>query len=669
MSQGLKISELEKRLKITRRQVNYSIHKLNDWLSENNLPIIENKRQTGLAVDPAVIREFPSLMDMEATNEYVPSENERISLILLMLLGRKEEMSLYHFSSALKVSRNTILSDLKKMEEMLSKRDLILFYTRRDGYVIQGGEMEKRKLLGELVNKLIESSEGEKWLLSVMELQESELEHLRQRFEAIEKKLNTRFTDEKLHSLPIILSLLYRRIHRGRHPEAYEIRFVDLSNTKEFQLVEDLFWNMEEINEQDRLYITLQLLSSSVASPNVDEEGLEDAAVQAIQQFVGNFEKIACVTFQERNQLLQKLYQHMKPAFYRIIFGLSVENPLLKEIQTEYGEIHHLVKRSILPLEHFVGKEILEDEVAYLTILLKSSLQQQGDDILERPKAVVVCPNGISVSKLLFENLKEMFPEIIFLDHISVRDFMNYQLDFDLVFSTVFLRTEKKVFVIKPLFTDMEKRNLKLQVFQELKGVSPTTIDYEGLVDLIQMHGDIPNPDSLKQALKTFFNKGQAFRAEIQEEIKLTLVDIIPKEFIQLQQTASSWEEAIRLAAQPLIEAKTVKPEYADAIIRMIHRNGPYMLIAPNVAIPHASPEDGVNRLSMSVMTLKEAIPFSEELSIQVIIVIAAVDRRMHLKALTQLNNLVSDETNVTAIIEAAEVDEISSLFQQFSIT
>ena len=49
----------------------------------------------------------------------------------------------------------------------------------------------------------------------------------------------------------------------------------------------------------------------------------------------------------------------------------------------------------------------------------------------------------------MFHELRELFPEIIFLDYLSVREFMNYSLEFDLVFSSVRLETDKKLFLTK----------------------------------------------------------------------------------------------------------------------------------------------------------------------------------------------------------------------------
>ncbi|MFP3490949.1 transcription antiterminator BglG, partial [Staphylococcus sp. SIMBA_130] len=76
----------------------------------------------------------------------------------------------------------------------------------------------------------------------------------------------------------------------------------------------------------------------------------------------------------------------------------------------EFKELHHLVKRSIGPLAELIGDDIPESETTYVTMLIGGWMNRQGESIEEKIKAVVVCPQGVSVSKLMFNELKELFP-------------------------------------------------------------------------------------------------------------------------------------------------------------------------------------------------------------------------------------------------------------------
>ena len=58
-----------------------------------------------------------------------------------------------------------------------------------------------------------------------------------------------------------------------------------------------------------------------------------------------------------------------------------------------------------------------------------------------------------------------------------------------------------------------------------------------------------------------------------------------------------SWQKAIEIAATPLLEKNKIKESYIQAMIGNIKKFGEYIIIAPNVAMPHSRPEDGVNVL------------------------------------------------------------------------
>lgn len=87
---------------------------------------------------------------------------------------------------------------------------------------------------------------------------------------------------------------------------------------------------------------------------------------------------------------------------------------------------------------------------------------------------------------------------------------------------------------------------------------------------------------------------------------------LITEKSVLLNQHADSWEEAVRIAARPLVESEAVKPEYVDAIIKSTHHYGPYYLLMEGMAMPHARPEDGVNRNAFSLVTFDTPVPFSD---------------------------------------------------------
>lgn len=76
-----------------------------------------------------------------------------------------------------------------------------------------------------------------------------------------------------------------------------------------------------------------------------------------------------------------------------------------------------------------------------------------------RKRAIIVCPNGISIAVLLENTLKNLLPEIDFIMSMSAREFYRKDYDVDFIFSAVPLKTEKKVFVVNNFLSEQENAN------------------------------------------------------------------------------------------------------------------------------------------------------------------------------------------------------------------
>ena len=80
---------------------------------------------------------------------------------------------------------------------------------------------------------------------------------------------------------------------------------------------------------------------------------------------------------------------------------------------------------------------------------------------------------------------------------------------------------------------------------------------------------------------------------------------LIENNSIRLGLEAADWKEAVKLTVEPLIESGAILPEYYDAIIESTEEYGPYYILMPGMAMPHARPEAGVQRDAFSLITLQ----------------------------------------------------------------
>lgn len=162
-------------------------------------------------------------------------------------------------------------------------------------------------------------------------------------------------------------------------------------------------------------------------------ELLRDAGMHMLERF----ESISCVRLDGRTEFLEILYQHMKPAVYRIWLWYHVEPDITDMILPKYQYLHEIVRKAVRPYEVYLTCTFPDPELVYITVLFASWLHKEGKliQVQEKERAVVVCTNGLTVSQYLFVSLSELLPEIEFLECLSLRDFYEYDKDFQIVFS------------------------------------------------------------------------------------------------------------------------------------------------------------------------------------------------------------------------------------------
>ncbi|MFO7944348.1 MAG: PTS sugar transporter subunit IIA [Anaerolineales bacterium] len=99
------------------------------------------------------------------------------------------------------------------------------------------------------------------------------------------------------------------------------------------------------------------------------------------------------------------------------------------------------------------------------------------------------------------------------------------------------------------------------------------------------------------------------------------------------------WREAIRAVCAPLLEAEAIQSTYIDRCIEMVDEHGPYMVVAPGIALAHARPEDGVLRLCLSVATLSDPVLFHHPQNdpVDLILAFGSPDNQQHIHLLTAL--------------------------------
>ncbi len=144
--------------------------------------------------------------------------------------------------------------------------------------------------------------------------------------------------------------------------------------------------------------------------------------------------------------------------------------------------------------------------------------------------------------------------------------------------------------------------------------------------------------------------------------------EIISLENIQVHQKAADWKQAIRIAGQPLISGKSVKPEQIESMIRSVIDMGPYIVLMPYFALAHAAPSKNVLKDDMSIAVFDNDIYFgSDNDPVRVVMCLACTDGKKHVEKLSKIAKKLmdSDADLLNRLMKAESREEIFELLNK----
>lgn len=140
--------------------------------------------------------------------------------------------------------------------------------------------------------------------------------------------------------------------------------------------------------------------------------------------------------------------------------------------------------------------------------------------------------------------------------------------------------------------------------------------------------------------------------------------ELLAKNRYSFHQGFANWQDAVKAACRPLLQDGAITQQYIEAIIKNVTELGPYIVIAPNLAIPHAQEGLGVNETAICFMCTAEPVHFSDdpEHDARVFFVLASVNNEAHLKNLQAMVEAVSDADQFEIMLNATSAADLEPL-------
>lgn len=146
------------------------------------------------------------------------------------------------------------------------------------------------------------------------------------------------------------------------------------------------------------------------------------------------------------------------------------------------------------------------------------------------------------------------------------------------------------------------------------------------------------------------------------------LKQLLAADMIQIIEYCHDWREAVSLSCQPLLDKGIVEKRYVDAIYRSHEAIGPYYVVGPGIAMPHARPEDGANKLGLALTLIKSGVTFHSEGNdpVKLLVVLAAPDSNSHIEVISQLAELLDNQKDIDNILCAVNTKQILSVIDNY---
>lgn len=573
--------------------------------------------------------------------DYRLNSEERIWVISAHLCASSAPMKIEQMQALLSASRTTVSNDIKTVGIILEKRGISFHENKHMGIQMRCGEHQRRELILEIAQVLgvMRGFQNPDFAFSPFPLffrrlfsspgSEAEARNAIAQYE-VQSRLH--LLDRQYDELFFFLSLCVSAIEAGRRIASRE-RQPGPAREIAAALFQCMGTPLGDENEVDYLAekiaefgITGQEIAPQKSGSYI--EFLTDSLLYALSF---NYD----VDFLSDSVLREYLTAHIRSCAHRVQNGISLENSLLQDVLQQYPADLRILKDHIYILEHGLNLSLGDDETAYILMHILTSLERKNLAAC-KPKLAVACNAGIGTGNLLAMLIRKNFDVIISsVCSIHQLDSVIRNSPVDLIVTTIPVQfADVPTVIVNAIPSDRNLQELRMKL-AEIRDAKMR------LTPILRHHSPAAwIPDAVTP---------------------VSLKSLLHPDCILLDTAAATWEEAIIAAGEPLLWKGCISVNYLNTMVSLIHRYGPYIVLAKGVALAHASPEDGMLLPGISLVRLREPVAFGHEDNdpIWAVFACAMPDKPAYTAALLNLMQKIRRPSFLQAILEAADREEL----------
>ena len=442
--------ELAGLLRLTPRQVNYSIQGVKLWLQQHNQDLMVVPG-VGFSISASVEqgRALAQEISLASGVQIVLSVSQRQQLLALFLLTHPKPVILSQLEQFAEVSRMTLLKDLDGIEGWLREQNLDLIRKPHFGIQVNGMERDCQQALAALLwgetplsgdpvtaithaEGLVFNLQGDAALLPLVEQANRWLSKMRMRrtiglVAKAEEQLGGRFTDDAVPHLALMLAIMDGRIRDGLHLEIEEQRLNWLQTTKIWPVAAYVARHLGRDfgvtwKPTDVAGVAMEMLAAprnEILLGELERDNEFSTLIERLMEYTSQAFDIPKMKYDRTLQ--NGLLNNIVPACYRqrfnVWFPVALNSAGLPErYEREHGVAQQLAR---MTQEH-TDLTLPQSEINNLVVLLRAAFIRNRTYRFER--VIIVCPSGMATAQLLVARLNARFPYLSNLEVTSLRD-------------------------------------------------------------------------------------------------------------------------------------------------------------------------------------------------------------------------------------------------------
>ncbi len=674
------IRELAEKVNLSERSIRYDIDNINEYLEEEGFPKIEKLAKGKIFFENTdQFKEF----FYKNYNQYLILPEERIVYLFLKILF-SDFINLNQLSEKLDISRSTIKVDLKSVKETLDEYNLNLKLEHKIGLYMEDEEENIRKLAIKVLMKYFEKYEifkknkkqfiKDTFILNEIEecIGNLELETIRTFINYNQKLMNKIISDEAYRIITLYIAVSIIRIRKNSSLESIKNEKFLLS-TQEYEnlnkSISILEANFEiSFNKNEILKMTDYFLGSHTYNfkHSYYENWVEVEIL--IKKLIEDFNKKIDVNILKDSLLLEGLINHIKPTIYRIKNKIELQNSIYEEVIKSYPNLYEITKEVIKGLEEFAQETFSKDEIAFLVIHFKASIDRNKYKLKNIKRVLIVCGMGYGTSKLLAQQLKDIY-DVTIIDIIPshlLNKTMEKNLEIDMIISTMDINGEASfneipIIKVNPIIGREDIHKLDKYNFPRYR----KKILLSNILAIVENNTEILNKDNLITEFSELLDDRLINDLSDNE---LTLLDTLLQSNVSLNVETEDVYEAIEVAGNILVENEYVNDGYVQDMVNSVKELGSYIVISPGIAIPHYKWGNNVIKTGMSLITLSKPVFFPNGKEVEIILAFASLDGKEHLNSLVDLMNIINQKNFKEEVKRAHHPKEVIKIIKEYCL-